>query len=174
MLNERIRALRLAKGLTLQQVGDVFGISRASVSNWEAGHAQPDPRKIERLAELFNTSVQYLIAGHEVQTDTPSNTFAGLPFIAFGELTGSKQSLRLICQQSEKFFPAQTCLPSREAFCTNFPHFDDAPATKLIPAGALVFVDPAMTAQNQSITLGVGPTEKSIFFLLKSLENSFD
>ncbi len=41
MLNERIRALRLAKGLTLQQVGDVFGISRASVSAWENGVAKP-------------------------------------------------------------------------------------------------------------------------------------
>jgi hypothetical protein len=27
MLNERLKNLRLAKGLTLQQVGDVFGIS---------------------------------------------------------------------------------------------------------------------------------------------------
>jgi transcriptional regulator with XRE-family HTH domain len=62
MLNERLKNLRLAKGLTLQQVGDVFGISRASVSSWESGTNQPDPRKLEKLADFFGASVNYSVA----------------------------------------------------------------------------------------------------------------
>lgn len=63
MLNERLKNLRLAKGLTLQQVGDVFGISKASVSSWESGKSHPDHKKLEKLADVLSTSVQYLIAG---------------------------------------------------------------------------------------------------------------
>ena len=63
MLNERLKNLRLAKGMTLQQVGDVFAISKASVSSWESGKSNPDHKKLEKLAELFETSVQFLISG---------------------------------------------------------------------------------------------------------------
>ena len=61
MLNERLKNLRLAKGLTPQQVGDAFGISKVSVSTWESGKTNPDQKKLEKLAELFGSSVQYLI-----------------------------------------------------------------------------------------------------------------
>ena len=64
MLNERLKNLRLAKGLTLQQVGDVFGISKASISSWESGRSHPDHKKLEKLAELLGTTVQFLVAGN--------------------------------------------------------------------------------------------------------------
>jgi transcriptional regulator with XRE-family HTH domain len=59
MLNERIRSLRLAKGLTLQAVADVFGITRASVSSWESGTNQPDPRKLEQLAHYLIQALNF-------------------------------------------------------------------------------------------------------------------
>jgi transcriptional regulator with XRE-family HTH domain len=42
MLNERLKSLRLAKGLTLQLVGDFFGISKVSISSRETGKSNPD------------------------------------------------------------------------------------------------------------------------------------
>jgi transcriptional regulator with XRE-family HTH domain len=63
MLNERLKNLRLAKGLTLQQVGDVFGISAASVSSWEKGKNQPDSRKLSELAKILGSSVEFLLNG---------------------------------------------------------------------------------------------------------------
>jgi SOS-response transcriptional repressor LexA len=61
-LGARIRAKRKAKGLTLQQVGDVFGISRSSVSEWESDRTRPSNDKLMRLAEALNTSVNELLA----------------------------------------------------------------------------------------------------------------
>jgi len=82
MLNERIRGLRLARGLTLQEVGDAFGISRGSVSSWESGVNQPDPRKLQRLAELFETTVEFLITGVSGPTQPGiPETAATLPFV---------------------------------------------------------------------------------------------
>lgn len=70
-IGTRIRALRTAKKLTLQQVADTFGISRASVSEWESGRSKPDANKLAKLAELLETSVIYLLEG---DTSVPTST----------------------------------------------------------------------------------------------------
>ncbi|KGV86486.1 helix-turn-helix family protein [Burkholderia pseudomallei MSHR3951] len=57
----RIRELRKAKGMTLQQLGDVFGISRASVSEWESGRSKPDASRLVELASTLGVSVEYLL-----------------------------------------------------------------------------------------------------------------
>ncbi|PQV51847.1 LexA family transcriptional regulator [Paraburkholderia sp. BL21I4N1] len=61
-LGSRIRAKRKAKGLTLQQLGDVFGISRSSVSEWESDRSAPANDKLVRLAEVLSTSVEELLS----------------------------------------------------------------------------------------------------------------
>ena len=79
MLNERLKNLRLAKGLTLQQVGDVLGISKVSVSTWESGKTNPDGKRLEKLVDLYGTSIKYLITG--VEDDLPNNdTHEKVPF----------------------------------------------------------------------------------------------
>lgn len=67
-LGARIREKRKAKGLTLQQLGDVFGITRSSVSEWENGKTRPDQAKLVRLAEALGTTMEYLLeeSGHNV------------------------------------------------------------------------------------------------------------
>lgn len=165
MLNERIRALRLAKGLTLQQVGDVFGISRASVSNWEAGHSQPDPRKIERLAKLFDTSVQFLISGeHSLIPDGDKSTFAGVPFVSFSDIQMADASIESLVRQSQSFLPTQFANVSKLSFCTNFPVPTESFYTNLIPPGAIVFFDCFTPVKNQSVVLLRNSTVKADFF----------
>ncbi len=154
MLNERIRALRLAKGLTLQQVGDVFGISRASVSNWEAGHAQPDPRKIERLAALFDTSVQFLLSGkHALPPSDVEYTFRGIPFVSFTKIKTSTDSIEALRLKSDKFLPLSFDLLSEHAFCTDFPTSISPISSRLIPPGAVVFLDPQLALKNHAVVL---------------------
>jgi len=173
MLNERIRALRLAKGLTLQQVGDVFGISRGSVSNWEAGHSQPDPRKIERLAQLFGTSVQYLVSGEDLPALASLNTsFAGVPFISFSQIKSANEKIEVLCLRSMKFLPMPFGAASQKAFCTDFPAPIEPSLTKLIPAGALVFLDPELTLKNQAVVLGYNSEMQLDFFVADFLSTS--
>jgi len=64
-IGTRIRELRKAKGMTLQQLGDVFGISRASVSEWESGRSKPDAGKLLRLGEVLDATVEFLLNGTE-------------------------------------------------------------------------------------------------------------
>lgn len=64
-LGDRIREKRKAKGISGQQLGDVFGISRSSVSDWERGATRPDPDKLVRLAQALDTSVEYLLENND-------------------------------------------------------------------------------------------------------------
>lgn len=61
-LGKFIRERRKARGLTLQQVGDVFGIGRASVSDWESDKTRPDPTKLAKLATVLGTSTDVLLS----------------------------------------------------------------------------------------------------------------
>ena len=150
MLNERLRNLRLAKGLTLQQVGDSFGISAASVASWEKGKNQPDSRKIGQLADVLGTSVEFLINGSSAiaQSDIESLT-EQVPFIGWLELAEyPKHKLT-----SAMVHPLHTKL-SKASFATRFPGSNDLNWTQgPIPVGSLIFVDPKKVLLSEGIVL---------------------
>lgn len=56
-----LKHLRKTKGMTLQQVGDNFGITRASVSDWETGKSKPGKDKLSGLARLYGASLEQLL-----------------------------------------------------------------------------------------------------------------
>jgi transcriptional regulator with XRE-family HTH domain len=51
---ERRRAIRVAYGVSQQDVGTVLGVSRLTVSMWERGQTEPKPEHAEKYAELLN------------------------------------------------------------------------------------------------------------------------
>lgn len=56
-IGDRIKNLRLEQEMTLQQVGDYIGVSRATVQRYESGEISSVPSdKIEKLADLFLVS----------------------------------------------------------------------------------------------------------------------
>jgi DNA-binding XRE family transcriptional regulator len=61
---DRIKALRLAKGWTQQQLADQLDVTREAVSQWESGGTS-DPRNetFLILAEILGTTPQYLVWG---------------------------------------------------------------------------------------------------------------
>ena len=114
MLNERLKNLRLAKGMTLQQVGDAFGISKVSVSTWESGKTNPDHKKLEKLAELFGTSVHYLITGIEDES-TSSFPSEKIPFCEWETI-----KFGFTPPKGITWVTAMHCKPSKAAFATRY------------------------------------------------------
>lgn len=58
----KIHELRISRGLTLEDVGDYVGVSKATVLKWESGKIKNMRRdKIVRLAEILGTSPGELI-----------------------------------------------------------------------------------------------------------------
>ncbi len=63
---ERLRELRLKRGMTQTQVGDLIGVSCVTIGRYEAGEREPSNAKIAALADYFGVSVDYLM-GHDDQ-----------------------------------------------------------------------------------------------------------
>jgi transcriptional regulator with XRE-family HTH domain len=143
MLNERLKNLRLAKGLTLQQVGDAFSISKVSVSTWESGKTNPDRKRLEKIADLYGTSVQYLVTGVEDESFSNS-TSEKVPFWQWEEVR-----LGVATPNKNSWVKPIHCRPSKSAFATRYS------ATSLlgwqapgIPAGSILIIDPEVQSGN--------------------------
>ncbi|MEY8710844.1 helix-turn-helix domain-containing protein [Mangrovibacter phragmitis] len=65
-----LRNLRIARGLTLQQLSDQCGVSRASLSRIENGEVSPTADTLGRLASTYSLPISQLLAPLE-QNFTP-------------------------------------------------------------------------------------------------------
>lgn len=64
----KIKELRLAKGLTLEQVANIVGVGKSTVRKWETGMIANMKRdKIAALAKALDTTPTYLIGWEEEQ-----------------------------------------------------------------------------------------------------------
>ena len=61
MLNQRLRVLRQARGLSQVDLARELGVTKQSVSNWENDNIQPSIEVLVRLAGVFSVSTDYLL-----------------------------------------------------------------------------------------------------------------
>lgn len=59
---EKISMLRRRKNITQEQLAELLGVSRQSVSRWEMDQAFPETEKLIRLAGLFYCSIDFLLS----------------------------------------------------------------------------------------------------------------
>ena len=57
----RLKLARKAAGLTQQQVADLIGINQNTYSYWENGKTKIDAESLNKLASIFNVSIDYLL-----------------------------------------------------------------------------------------------------------------
>ena len=65
-LGEKIAKQRKELNYTQEQLADILGVSRQSISKWEANNGLPDVDNLKALAQLLNVSVDYLLDDGEV------------------------------------------------------------------------------------------------------------
>lgn len=58
---DKLSALRRERNYTQEQLADLLGVSRQSVSKWESDAAYPETEKLIRLSALFDCSLDYLL-----------------------------------------------------------------------------------------------------------------
>ena len=61
LLADKIVTLRKRAGWSQEELAAQLGVSRQSVSKWEAGESYPDIEKCIRLAKLYNVSLDALV-----------------------------------------------------------------------------------------------------------------
>ena len=68
---EKLRTLRVEKGLTQRQLADALFITRKTVSNWEAGIRMPDVVMLTRLSKVLGVKPYELIDVFPSGEDSP-------------------------------------------------------------------------------------------------------
>ena len=62
---ERLKELRIERGVTQEEVGKIVNTSKMAVSHWEKGHSEPSIAQLILLTEYFGVSADYLIGKKE-------------------------------------------------------------------------------------------------------------
>lgn len=60
-LGDKLAKLRREQNLTQEQLAELLGVSRQSVSKWESNAAYPETEKLIRLAKMYDCSLDYLL-----------------------------------------------------------------------------------------------------------------
>ena len=68
-IGQQIAALRKAKGITQNELGERVGVSFQAVSKWERGETLPDVAVLPDLARVLETSIDYILLGGERQVE---------------------------------------------------------------------------------------------------------
>ena len=58
---EKLSKLRKDYNYTQEQLADILGVSRQSISKWESDIAYPETNKLIELGKLFECSMDYLL-----------------------------------------------------------------------------------------------------------------
>ena len=85
ILADKIINERKKNGWSQEELADMLGVSRQSVSKWEGAQSIPDLQKILKMAEIFSVSTDYLLKD-ELE---PEN-----PVAIYNEENGSATALR--------------------------------------------------------------------------------
>ena len=59
-IGSKIKAARSAKKLTQEQVAELLGVSRQTISNWENEKSYPDIISVIKMSECYDVSLDYL------------------------------------------------------------------------------------------------------------------
>ena len=67
MLNQRIREVRQARGMSQVELARLLGVTKQSISNWENDNIQPSIEMLVKLARSLSVSADYLLGLEERQ-----------------------------------------------------------------------------------------------------------
>ncbi len=93
---EKIKILRKQHGLTMKELGSIVGVAESSISLYENGKRQPDYDTLQKIADYFHVSVDYLLGREDSKpSSTPGNVLrvpvfgqvvAGIPIEAIEDI----------------------------------------------------------------------------------------
>lgn len=81
-MGERIKQLRLEKGLTQEELGKYIGVKKAAIMKYEKGNVQNMKRTtIEILSKLFNVTPSYLMCLDEPRLNKFGSSVVSIPLL---------------------------------------------------------------------------------------------
>jgi transcriptional regulator with XRE-family HTH domain len=109
MFGERLRELRKSKTkYTMKEFGRIFNLAESTISGYETGSRKPDMETIQRLADYFEVSIDYLLG----RTDDPTTSnneenenlfFFDLEGLSKEDIDHLKEHIEFLRKKSKQF-----------------------------------------------------------------------
>lgn len=81
IFKERLKALRATTNLSQVELAKVIGYGQSTVASWEIGRTEPSIDGLNRLADYFKVSVDYLLGRSEQSAMSQNpNLFEVFPY----------------------------------------------------------------------------------------------
>ena len=77
LVGKRIRDMRLEKGMSQQELGDLIGVTKVSICGYENGTRTPSLETFCILAEIFETTTDYLLGREVSVVNEEGNEYIG-------------------------------------------------------------------------------------------------
>ena len=112
MMYEIFEKLLKVNGITAYRVAKDTGISTATLSDWKKGRSTPKQDKLQKIANYFGVSVEYLMVGEDVTKDKIEQMTqipvlgvvkAGIPMTAVENILGYEEIPYQMAQTGEFF-----------------------------------------------------------------------
>jgi len=62
-IGTRLKAARLALGLSQREIYEVIGVKAATWNHWESGKRMPDPMAMAEFYRLYGVTMEWIYAG---------------------------------------------------------------------------------------------------------------
>lgn len=76
---ERLEEIRKDKGLTQKQLGELIGVKKNAISNYERNHQEPPVRRLKEIAKVLDISSDYLIGLTDDEIPASRKYYVPLP-----------------------------------------------------------------------------------------------
>nr|DAS59095.1 MAG TPA: helix-turn-helix domain protein [Caudoviricetes sp.] len=94
-MGTRLKELRLNAGYTGEEVGRMLQVSKSAISMWEKDLRSPSADLIERFADIYGVSTDYIITGKE-SSSTKNSYYYDAEVAELAEQIKNDSELRIL------------------------------------------------------------------------------
>lgn len=98
-MGTRLKELRMNAGYTGEEVGRMLQVSKSAISMWEKDLRSPSADLIERFADIYGVSTDYIITGRE--SNTPKGYYHDQEAAEYAEYLRTRPHAKILFSASK-------------------------------------------------------------------------
>lgn len=98
-MGTRLKELRMNAGYTGEEVGRMLQVSKSAISMWEKDLRSPSADLIERFADIYGVSTDYIITGRE--SNTPKGYYHDQDAAEYAEYLRTRPHAKILFSASK-------------------------------------------------------------------------
>lgn len=101
------------RGVNAYRVCKATGIRSGTITNWKKGRYNPKPETLQKIADYFGVSLEYMLTGHDVQTDVHGEDY-------YIDRQTAEKAQAIYKKYGALFDAAETATAEDVQFCIDF------------------------------------------------------